>query len=581
MATLPHLLYLRHTSVCAFGALLIAGAAFGQNSEKEAEQDWPGRCVAQADARDADSHRDRDSASQVTCRTSGPNVVATDRGPVRGASAATTRQYLGIPYAAPPVGVLRWKPPQQAARWDGIRDASKFATHCPQPTTAFGRASNSSEDCLYLNVYRPRPVHDREHELPVIVWIHGGALWLGESEDYDPTGLVEQGVVVVTINYRLGALGELAHPALSAEAGGSSGNYGIMDQQAALKWVQANIAAFGGDKHNVTIAGESAGGHSVHTHLASPLSEGLFHKAIAESASYSLDNPALTTAEGKGVAFATAAGCSDQRSTDCLRGLTVPQVLANQAAIIGGNGIVATVDNRVLTQTHRQAFASGNFHHVPVIEGSNANEYALISAFYFDFTSPPTGLGPVTAANFPVAEALTLSFFDAQKTPAQVDPLYPVASFPAPIRDIDVIGTDSAYSCPARNTVQNLSAYTRTYQYEFADPDPPMIFLPDTPSHPAGTWGAYHASELQYLFKVTPSIPSPVSMTASQINLSAQMIGFWTRFAKTGNPNSLESWWQWPQYSGASDKALLLKPGGVTTTADFATRHQCVFWTGR
>jgi para-nitrobenzyl esterase len=187
----------------------------------------------------------------------------------------------------------------------------------------------------------------------------------------------------------------------------------------------------------------------------------------------------------------------------------------------------------------------------------------------------------VTAANYPVALALTLSFFDAHRTPAEVEPVYPVASFTAPIRAIDAIGTDSAYSCPARSTVQALSRYTVTYQYEFADPRPPMLFLPDTPSHPAGTWGAYHASELQYLFKVTPSIPSPVPMTAGQMKLSDRMIGFWTRFAKTGNPNA-DSRSVWPPYVGATDNALLLQPGpgGVSVTADFAARHHCVFWAG-
>jgi para-nitrobenzyl esterase len=263
-----------------------------------------------------------------------------------------------------------------------------------------------------------------------------------------------------------------------------------------------------------------------------------------------------------------------------MRGLTVAQVLASQAALIGGNGMVATVDNKVLTMTHRVAFATGAFHRVPVIEGSNANEYALISAFYFDFTAPPTGLGPVTAANYPVAEFLTLGFFDAHKTTAEVDPLYPVGSYAAPIRAIDAIGTDSAYSCPARNTVQALSRYTTTYQYEFTDPNPPMIFLPDTPSHPAGTWGAYHASELQYLFRVTPSIPAPTPMTAAQVHLSSQMIGFWSRFARTGNPNADDAWWVWPQYGSAADLALSLKPTGVAATNDFAARHQCLFWTG-
>ena len=543
---------LARSVACLLGAFLIAGAAVGHEDENDRDDDRVGH------------HGD-------------PNLVATNKGYVRGVRNANTRQFLGIPYAAPPTGALRWKAPLPAAKWKGVRDASQFATHCPQPDTAFGRASNSSEDCLYLNVYRPAHGHD----LPVMVWIHGGALWLGESEDYDPSELVGQGVVVVTVNYRLGALGQLAHPALSAEGGGSSGNYGIMDQQAALKWVRKNIERFGGDKHNVTIFGESAGGHSVHTHLASPLSAGLFHKAIAHSASYSLDTPSLSAAEEKGKAFASAAGCTNQGSVACIRGLSLAQILANQAALIGGNGVVVTVDNKVLTQTHRAAFASGNFHHVPVIEGSNSNEYSLISAFYFDFTAPPAGLGPVTTANYPVAEFLTLSFFDANKTSAQVDPLYPVAKYPAPIRAIDAIGTDSAYSCPARNTVQALSRYTKTYQYEFADPSPPMIFLPDTPSHPAGTWGAYHASELQYVFKMTAPIPAAAApMTAAQKSLSAQMIRFWAQFARTGNPNEHESGSVWPQYSSATDSAISLHPAGVTTTTTFAARHSCVFWTG-
>ena len=534
---------------CALGALLIAAAATGHEDEN-----------------DRDSDRGGD-----------PNVVATDKGMVKGFRNGNTRQFLGIPYAAPPTGALRWKAPSPAAAWTGVRDAGSFARHCPQPDTAFGRASHSAEDCLYLNVYRPT----RGEDLPVMVWIHGGALWLGESEDYDPTQLVGQGVVVVTINYRLGALGQLAHPALSAEGGGSSGNYGIMDQQAALKWVRHNISRFGGDKHNVTIFGESAGGHSVHTHLASPLSAGLFHRAIAQSASYSLDTPSLSAAEDKGKAFASAAGCVNQNSAACIRSLSLAQILANQGALIGGNGMVVTVDNKVLFQTHRDAFASGQFHRVPVIEGSNANEYSLISAFYFDFTVPPAGLGPVTAANYPVAEFLTLSFFDAHKTTAEVDPLYPVASFAAPIRAIDAIGTDSAYSCPARNTAQSLSRYTETYQYEFADPSPPMIFLPDTPSHPAGTWGAYHASELQYLFKMTaPLAVAATPMTPAQRALSARMIRYWAQFARAGNPNAHDSAPHWPRYHAGADKAISFDPAGVATTSSFAARHRCDFWSG-
>src|SRR5690348_8372692 len=190
---------------------------------------------------------------------SGP-VVGTEDGVFRGVTTPTMNEFLGIRYAQAPVGDLRWRPPQPAARGAGIQDASQFGNHCPQPPSPFGVAT-LTEDCLFLNVFTPvRGQGGPSGHLPVMVWFHGGALVVGESDDYNPERLVEQGVIVVTVNYRLGALGFLAHPALSAEAGGASGNYGIMDQQLALEWVKRNIAGFGGDPHNVTIFGESAGG---------------------------------------------------------------------------------------------------------------------------------------------------------------------------------------------------------------------------------------------------------------------------------------------------------------------------------
>ncbi|MGH8809711.1 MAG: carboxylesterase family protein, partial [Noviherbaspirillum sp.] len=203
---------------------------------------------------------------------------------------------------------------------------------------------------------------------------------------------------------------------------------------------------------------------------------------------------------------------------------------------------------------------------------------SLISAFYFDFTAPPAGLGPVTAANYPTAESLVISFYDAHKTVTAVDAVYPVASYPTPVDAIDAIGTDSAYSCPARSAIQMMSAYTTVFQYEFNDPNAPMIYLPSTQSHP--TWGAYHASEQQYLFNVTPSIPSPVAFTAAQQNLSAQMVGLWTQFARTGNPNASGSL-LWPQYTVTNDSALSLDPAGLHVTTQFAANHHCAFWSGQ
>ena len=255
-------------------------------------------------------------------------VVTVGDGQLRGKQVGKTDEYLGIPYAAPPVGPLRWRAPQPPARWHGTRAATLFAPHCPQPVGVFGRAS-MSEDCLYLNVFAP--VEVRRSGLPVMVWIHGGAFVGGESDDYNPSGLVDDGVIVVTINYRLGALGFLAHPALADHRGGPAGDYGLMDQQAALQWVHSNIQAFGGDPANVTLFGESAGGQSVLLQLTSPGARGLFAKAIAESGGYALGPVSLASAEVAGRAFAAKAGCASQTAT-CLRSLPVAKILADQDA---------------------------------------------------------------------------------------------------------------------------------------------------------------------------------------------------------------------------------------------------------
>ena len=233
---------------------------------------------------------------------SAAGVVPTDKGPVRGTETAAVKEYLGIPYAAPPVGNLRWRAPRPHPRWQSPLDATHFANHCPQQGSSIGGAT-TNEDCLYLNVYAPNRGNGKGHtkDLPVMFWIHGGALSGGESDDYDPTRLVDQGRVVVTINYRLGWLGFLAHPALTAESPNhASGDYGFMDQQAALRWVKRNIAKFGGDPGNVTIFGQSAGGHSVHVLLASPLAAGLFQRAIAHSGAYADNMPSLSQAETAG-----------------------------------------------------------------------------------------------------------------------------------------------------------------------------------------------------------------------------------------------------------------------------------------
>jgi para-nitrobenzyl esterase len=494
-----------------------------------------------------------------------PTFAITDDGIVRGIETATTREFRGIPYAAAPVGDLRWRSPQRHAPWQGVLDTTQFANHCPQIAGPFGQAS-TTEDCLFLNVATPNrgPADQEPADLrPVMVWIHGGALVTGESNDYDATRLVEQGdVVVVTINYRLGTLGFLAHPTLTAESPDhTSGNYGLLDQQEALRWVQRNIRAFGGDPNRVTIFGESAGGLSVHAQLASPGSQGLFQRAIVESGAYQLTQPSLAAGEAVGTAFATRAGCTDQ-SAACLRGLSVAQVLANQPS--GVTAISPFVDGVFLPQSVGAAFASGQFNHVPVMEGSNHDEWRLFVALT-DLTT-----GPITPEGYPAAIQATLG------VPAALVPLfeaqYPLANFPSPDLAVSALGTDAIFDCNARFTAQKLSQFVPTFAYEFNDEAAPQRFLPPV-SFP---YGAAHASEIQYLFTLPVTVPAP-AFDASQQQLSDAMIDYWTSFARTGQPSSLATP-PWTPFAIASDTMQSLVPATPRPETGFAADHQCAFW---
>lgn len=296
-------------------------------------------------------------------------TVETDAGPVRGISRDTTLAYLGIPYAEPPVGELRWQPPQPHRPWQAVLDATNYGAHCLQRSS--GYAGAFSEDCLFLNVFAPKTAPSGPK--PVMVWIHGGANYAGRSSPYDPTPLIQSGdVVVVTLNYRLGVFGFLAHPALDSE-GHLAVNYGVLDQQLALKWVRANIERFGGDPHNVTIFGESAGGLNSLTHLVSPLSAGLFDRAIVQSGAYQLDTPSLAASEERGVAFAARAGCADQTAA-CLRALPAQTLLdlAKDKPFLAINQ--STVDGKILVEPQRAALEAGRINRVAVMQGSNRDE---------------------------------------------------------------------------------------------------------------------------------------------------------------------------------------------------------------
>ena len=484
---------------------------------------------------------------------SGP-IVGTANGAVQGVANGAVDEFLGLPYAAPPVGALRWQPPQPAASWSGVRDATQFAPHCPQVAGPFGQAS-TSENCLFLNVFTPSGGSDH----PVMVWIHGGALVSGESNDYDPTQLVADGVTLVTINYRLGALGFLAHPAL-ADANGQSGDYGLMDQQAALRWVQRNIAGFGGNPHNVTVFGESAGGLSTLSQVASPQAKGLFEKAIVESGSYNLTQTSLASAESAGEAFATKAGCASQTAA-CLRSLSVSTILADQDAA----GYTPNINSEVLPESLGTAFATGNFNHVPIINGTNRDEWRLFVAL-----SELEG-NPVTASNYQSMISSTLGVPAA--VAAVIAAKYPLTAYPSPSVALGAVGTDAIFACPALSIDQSVSRFVPTFAYEFNDENAPENFLPPV-SFP---YGAPHASEIQYLMDL-PTAAFPGTLTAQQQQLATIMKGYWTNLAKRGFPSSFGTV-PWPLFNNVTQKMQSLVPPTPQIETDFATTHNCGFWT--
>ena len=438
-------------------------------------------------------------------------------------------------------------------------DATHFGSPCPQPASPFAPGS-TNEDCLFLNVYTPAHA-DPGDRRPVMFWIHGGALVSGAGSIYGPAQLVARGVVVVTINYRLGALGFLAHPALSAESSsGGSGDYGLMDQQAALHWTRRNIRRFGGDPGSVTIFGESAGGLSVHSQLVSPLARGLFARAITESGAYSMVQPTQAQANTAGTQYAAAVGCADQTAA-CLRGVPVATLLAREAG-----GYVPNIDGRVLTESIGPALAGGRFSRVPLIEGTNHDEWRLFVA-----VAELTSGKPLTAAGYEAAIRLTLPGISQAFADQLANVIYPLSAYGgSPSIALGALGTDAIFACNARTAIRSASGFVRAFQYEFNDEAaPPLLPAVSFPQ------GAYHAAELQYLFSGVGVAP----LSADQQRLSVTMTGYWTQFAKTASPNS-EGAPVWPRFDAGSERFESLVPPAPTTATGFAAEHKCAVWGG-
>jgi para-nitrobenzyl esterase len=444
-----------------------------------------------------------------------------------------------------------------------VRNATQFGAGCPQALTGnpFLPPGTISEDCLNLNVYTP--TLRRGSDRPVLVWIHGGGLVQDGGRNYDGTKLAAAGTVVVTINYRLGALGFLAHPALASH--GAAGNYGLMDQQAALRWVQRNIAQFGGDPRNVTLAGQSAGGLSVLAQMVSPGARGLFQKAIVESGTFALNQRPLATAEASGEKFAQSVGCPDQTAA-CLRSVPVSDLVSNFGVEIPG-----VVDGSVLTQSIGTALARGQFARVPVINGITHDEELLfvygLGLTVSQGTNIPLADSPVSSANYQANIARALGVTDARA--AAIAAEYPPGTDPA--LAFSLLVSDASFACPALQVDRWTAARVPTYAYQFNDDNAPVNIVP--PGAPLPHLST-HGTELPYLFD-QPNAPFPAMLSADQQALAASMRAAWASFAASGNPSTRAL--SWPS-AGNGTKVLSFVPLQSKVTTDFAAAHHCSFW---
>lgn len=490
-----------------------------------------------------------------------PTTVKISDGSLRGYTANGTSIYLGIPFAAPPVGELRWKPPAPPAKWSGVRDAGAFGDACVQ-TNTFGvmAVRSTSEDCLYLNVFTPAQQSKRLR--PVMVWIHGGGLINGRTNDYDPRNLVRTGdVVVVSTTYRMNAFGYMAHPALDKE-GHPFGNYGTLDQQAGLKWVQQNIRAFGGDPNNVTVFGESAGGLATLFNIVSPGAKGLFHKAILQSGVSAAGQTPLPAAEKIGEDFAKAMGCEDQTAA-CMRSKSVDEIIAKAGRFL--NGAVRSVDGTILPGQLQDLIAEGKYNKMPILIGNNRDEWT-----WFTSLTELNTKKPMTAEDY---EKTLTSTFGAERA-AKVAAQYPVGSQPSPSETFSHALTARGFVCPSRRIMRSADKNgSRLYVYEFMDRNAPQYFPPV--SYP---YGAAHTLEIQYIFQDyhgAAGVKKPLS--AAQKRLSDTMVRYWTNFARTGNPNG-KGVPAWPRWTAAKEQTQLLDTPRITTAKDSGIDRKCEFW---
>ena len=522
------------------------------------------------------------AASAAPAAREGAPIVKTADGLLSGKLDAGVRQFLGVPYAAAPVGDLRWKPPRPAPAWTGLRSAAALGDKCLQTTWSPPIAYVGAEDCLYLNVYAPKP--SSRALVPVMVWFHGGGWVNGSSQDVDGHVFAAKGVIVVTVNYRLGAMGFFASPLLDAESASRvSGNYALLDQQAALRWVQRNIRQFGGDPRRVTIAGQSAGALSNWIHLVAPSSRALFNQVIAESPVVSLHPEAgLDDARGLGgtktlqqeeaagtsAHLARALGCDGASDPlACLRARPAQEIAEAMKPGAAGWGVGWTpvADGLLLPGAAPTLIRQGRFKAVPILTGGNWGENGIFSLRKVAFGQPF-----YTQADY---ERLVLALPHGADILAQ----YPARKFASP-EDAYIIMRGDARVCTNISTARALSAHSPLYLYQFEDEHPPAtLYAVEAPAdvHPQ----AFHTAEIAYVFQTgypNELHPGAPPFTAAQKRLSQEMIDDWVGFVKTGRPPAASHW----KPFAASRQFQLLSPLGVAQVSAerLAAQHNCGFW---
>jgi para-nitrobenzyl esterase len=501
-------------------------------------------------------------------------VVHTALGDVRGRLMDDGHsEFRGMPYARPPVGALRWAPTQAAEPWTGVRDATSSGAACPQAPHPFSDTLRNSEDCLFLDVYVPPQVAASAAPRPVIVWIPGGGTVVGSARQYDASKLAKAtGAVVVSINYRLGALGWLWTSGMTAQASG--GNFALQDQQEALRWVQRNIASFHGDAGKVTLVGESIGANSASLHLVSPTAAGLFHRVVLASG---VEPPGILTpaqAAAQGDVFAAKLGCAaGPAQLSCLRGKSPQELLA----ITPGYSDLARlglfwrhfVDGKLIVGDVATALSSGKFNRVPIMVGTTQDEGRGFIPLGFDLDGTP-----MTETEY--VEAIK-QFLGPQIQSLLTNLMYPTAKYGSPALAASQVWTD-VFACQGNEVAKRATGQVPVYAYEFADRNAPeFVHDPFVPS------GAFHASDLLYWFQ-TPPGGAPLTLSPAQARLSDQMQRYWKNFAETGNPNEPEgsatALPAWPKFNKLKTPYLSLVPDASSTLdwGAFQRAHQCGVW---